>query len=216
MTKVKKIDAGRPPVRRDLSLGNRATEMNDLTWQAACKLHNEGGKKSAFGTNRLIAEATITRFNVPPGESGHGVYGTYEQINEPCAPKAIANALTAGKKAIERGEFSYVTISGRMRYVFGGDQPRHNARWDFGGWERDDGDGLSRARRVPRRRRRELIPGGLAPRGRCPRGYLKSELRRGIDVEMEHTNSHRVAREIACDHLTEDRRYYTKLAKIER
>jgi hypothetical protein len=67
-----------------------------------------------------------------------------------------------------------------------------------------------------RRKHRELIPGGLAPGGRCPRNVLKHELRRGINVEMEHTRSRRVAREIACDHLTEDRRYYTKLARIER
>lgn len=79
---------------------------------------------------------------------------------------------------------------------------RDNARFRSGG--------------VGRTRRRELIPGGLAPRGRCPRDVLKSELRKGIKVEMEHTRSRRVAREIACDHLTEDRRYYTKLARIHR
>lgn len=38
----------------------------------------------------------------------------------------------------------------------------------------------------------------------------------GIRVELEHTRSRRVAREIACDHLTEDRRYYTKLRRIHR
>lgn len=65
-------------------------------------------------------------------------------------------------------------------------------------------------------KRREVIPGGLAPGGRCPVNVNRRELRRGIAVEMEHTRSRRIAREIACDHLTEDRRYYTKLAKVER
>lgn len=66
-----------------------------------------------------------------------------------------------------------------------------------------------------RRRRRELIPGGLAPGGACPPGVDPRQLRRGIKVEREHTTSAAVAREIACDHLTEDPRYYTKLATIE-
>lgn len=60
----------------------------------------------------------------------------------------------------------------------------------------------------------ELIPGGKAPGGRCPRGVDPSEIARGILVEMEHTTSPRMAREIACDHLTEDPHYYTRLAQI--
>jgi len=35
----------------------------------------------------------------------------------------------------------------------------------------------------------------------------------GVQVEMEHTNDHEVAQEIAMDHLTEDPQYYTKLVK---
>jgi hypothetical protein len=65
-------------------------------------------------------------------------------------------------------------------------------------------------------KRRERIAGGLAPGGRCPKNTLSSELRKGIEVEMEHTTSRAIAREIACDHLTEDRHYYTKLATIEK
>lgn len=69
---------------------------------------------------------------------------------------------------------------------------------------------------MKRRRRRELIPGGLAPGGRCPTGVSKATIARGIKVELEHTRSRRIAREIACDHLWEDRRYYVKLARMER
>lgn len=60
----------------------------------------------------------------------------------------------------------------------------------------------------------ERIPGGKARGGRCPRNVDKTELARGIKVELEHTTDRRVAREIACDHLTEDKRYYSKLATI--
>ena len=44
---------------------------------------------------------------------------------------------------------------------------------------------------------------------------LMLEYTKGIQVEMEHTESKSIAREIARDHLYEDQKYYTKLAKIE-
>jgi hypothetical protein len=44
---------------------------------------------------------------------------------------------------------------------------------------------------------------------------LKSQLSKGIKVEMEHTEDRSVAKEIAIDHLFEDPNYYTKLKKIE-
>jgi len=44
---------------------------------------------------------------------------------------------------------------------------------------------------------------------------LKKQLEKGIKVEMEHTTSKEVAKEIAMDHLWEDPKYYNKLASIE-
>lgn len=44
---------------------------------------------------------------------------------------------------------------------------------------------------------------------------LKIELSKGMKVEMEHTNSKKIAQEIAMDHLFEDPKYYSKLKKIE-
>ncbi len=44
---------------------------------------------------------------------------------------------------------------------------------------------------------------------------LKSQLRKGIEVEKEHTKDESKAREIAMDHLYEDPKYYDKLSKIE-
>jgi hypothetical protein len=44
---------------------------------------------------------------------------------------------------------------------------------------------------------------------------LKSELKIGIETEMEHTDKPEYARAIALDHLYEDPKYYTKLKKME-
>jgi hypothetical protein len=46
--------------------------------------------------------------------------------------------------------------------------------------------------------------------------HLKKQLAKGIKVEMEHTDSKDIAREIAMDHLFEDPNYYNKLSKIHR
>ena len=76
----------------------------------------------------------------------------------------------------------------------------------------------------------DTIPGGLA-QGKTltdlvakldTKGYffndqllnaLKKELAKGIEVELEHTSDPKIAKEIALDHLFEDPRYYTRLAK---
>ena len=42
-----------------------------------------------------------------------------------------------------------------------------------------------------------------------------TELNKGIQVEMEHTDSKAKAKVIALQHLAEDPRYYTKLAKAK-
>lgn len=42
------------------------------------------------------------------------------------------------------------------------------------------------------------------------------ELKKGIEVEKEHTTLPAMARRIALDHLSEMKDYYTKLAKMEK
>ena len=44
----------------------------------------------------------------------------------------------------------------------------------------------------------------------------KEELKKGIDVEMEHTSNRKIALRIALDHLTELSDYYTRLAKMKK
>ena len=59
---------------------------------------------------------------------------------------------------------------------------------------------------------RERVPGGLA-QGMRPEEFDPAALRRGIEVELEHTSDRRVAMEIAMDHLVEDPDYYEKLTR---
>ena len=44
----------------------------------------------------------------------------------------------------------------------------------------------------------------------------KDQLKKGMAVEMEHTNKKEIAQEIALDHLAEDKKYYTKLEGIHK
>ncbi len=60
----------------------------------------------------------------------------------------------------------------------------------------------------------DALKGGLADKKK-PEDFDKKQLSKGIKVEMEHTNDEKKAKEIAMDHLTEDEKYYDKLAKIE-
>jgi hypothetical protein len=62
---------------------------------------------------------------------------------------------------------------------------------------------------------KEKIPGGLGA-GKPDSAFNAKALAAGIKVEMEHTTSRKVAKEIAKDHLTEDPKYYEKLKTIEK
>lgn len=56
----------------------------------------------------------------------------------------------------------------------------------------------------------EYIEGGLADN--VPdREFDKEQLVRGTKVELEHTNNPKIAKEIAKDHLVEEKDYYPKL-----
>jgi hypothetical protein len=56
--------------------------------------------------------------------------------------------------------------------------------------------------------------GGLADK-KQPSDFDKKALKKGINVEFEHTNDIMLAAEIAMDHLSEDESYYDKLEKVE-
>lgn len=59
------------------------------------------------------------------------------------------------------------------------------------------------------------IKGGLSE-GVDVSKFNPEQVRKGIAVEMEHTNDPKIAREIAYDHLTENPKYYDALEKIEK
>jgi hypothetical protein len=53
-------------------------------------------------------------------------------------------------------------------------------------------------------------------KGKNTNDFNKRQLSIGTKVEMEHTNSKRIAQRIAMDHLTEYPDYYKELTKMER
>lgn len=55
----------------------------------------------------------------------------------------------------------------------------------------------------------------IAKKHKVSEEHIQSQLKMGIDVEMEHTKDKKKAKEIAMDHLMESPDYYTKLAEME-
>jgi hypothetical protein len=62
---------------------------------------------------------------------------------------------------------------------------------------------------------KDKIPGGLSDKA-DPKDFDAKQLTKGTKVEMEHTDDPAIAKEIAMDHLSEDKDYYKKLEKMEK
>lgn len=62
----------------------------------------------------------------------------------------------------------------------------------------------------------EMSIPAIAKKHKVTTDYIKQQLAKGIQVELEHTTHRSVAREIALDHLAEKADYYTKLSKVEK
>jgi hypothetical protein len=60
----------------------------------------------------------------------------------------------------------------------------------------------------------EELKGGKAD-GMPDSDFPKAQIEKGMKVETEHTESKKIAKEIAKDHLVESPKYYTELAKME-
>jgi len=61
---------------------------------------------------------------------------------------------------------------------------------------------------------RDRIPGGLAD-DKCPGSFDPQAVKVGAKVEREHSSDPAIQEEITRDHLTEDKEYYKKLARME-
>jgi len=61
----------------------------------------------------------------------------------------------------------------------------------------------------------DKVPGGLADK-KSPEDFSKSQLEKGVKIEMEHTDDKSLAKEIAMDHLVEDPKYYDHLVEMEK
>jgi len=55
----------------------------------------------------------------------------------------------------------------------------------------------------------------LAKKHNVSEKHIIDQLKKGIKVELEHTNTKKIAKEIALDHLGEDPNYYTKLSSLK-
>jgi len=60
----------------------------------------------------------------------------------------------------------------------------------------------------------DLVSGGKAD-GKPTSLFPRDQIAKGVKVEREHTNKPALAKEIAKDHLTEDKKYYTHLKEME-
>ena len=131
----------------DLGLGNRATRYNKLTWERACKVVAQTG---TGGGNPLRPELKIGYYRKSSGEGA-----IREDAADPCARGAVKQALKRAQGLVETNQAISAFVYGRMQYTFGGDQPRHHARWGFGEWRRADDagqlDGARRRRKAVRR-----------------------------------------------------------------
>lgn len=58
--------------------------------------------------------------------------------------------------------------------------------------------------------------GEIAEKFGYPMSSIMDQLRKGINVEYEHTKNARIAREIALDHLWEMPDYYDRLEAMEK
>ena len=56
----------------------------------------------------------------------------------------------------------------------------------------------------------DLLPGGLGD-NKPDKAFPKDKLKQGIEEESEHTDNVGIQKEIAKDHLSEDKQYYDKL-----
>ena len=51
-------------------------------------------------------------------------------------------------------------------------------------------------------------------KGKSPLDFDIKEIRRGLKIELEHTNNEIIAMKIVMDHLSEDPDYYIKLSRV--
>jgi hypothetical protein len=61
----------------------------------------------------------------------------------------------------------------------------------------------------------KMTPQDIANKFKVSVSDIEAQLKKGIEVELEHTDNKEKAREIAMDHLSEFPDYYDRLEKME-
>ncbi|MBK7823027.1 MAG: hypothetical protein IPJ61_18760 [Tessaracoccus sp.] len=146
---------GRLPTLDDLSLGNRSTKYNDLTWAKACAAKHKFD--TATGWRKLVPSMTVSYGADPHAPMKHMDWP------DPCAPNAVKRALGEARRLVEEDGNIFAAVSGRMRYTAGGDQPGHHASWSLGEYAREGSmfAGAVRSRRKLPSLRRVATPPAL-------------------------------------------------------
>lgn len=157
-----------------------------------------GGKKEAAERAKKIGAAGYAK-------SKELAVRGYEAA-KPVAERAGRAAYAKGQELAERG---YSAARHGARKVAASTRATAESAWRSGREKASELASRARARvgfaQNPR--------GGLARQaGMKLSDFDQEQLRRGMNVEFEHTSDPRLARRIASDHLTEDRDYYRKLA----
>lgn len=62
----------------------------------------------------------------------------------------------------------------------------------------------------------KLTPEDISKKFGVSLNSIEKQIEKGINVEKEHTNSEKLAREIAMDHISEIPDYYDRLDKMEK
>lgn len=109
--------------------------------------------------------------------------------------KKIKRLIDSGKSVVAEVSYQEKTPAGKLRHM---------------GWKR-----LRPDKPVSSVTKNPLLKNPRLSKGYEPSDFDKSALREGTKVEMEHTDSKKVAQRIAMDHLVEDPNYYVKLRAIE-
>lgn len=103
-------------------------------------------------------------------------------------------------------------LSAKLSPVLGGDISKATSNMIYGSPEAQQGTMLELGRMMHQKRAEEKLKGGAGDH-KPDRVFLSKELLKGVMHESEHTKNKSMAKEIAKDHLTENKHYYTALNK---
>jgi hypothetical protein len=184
---------GRRPMRVDTML--RKDNEGKLLKH---KLGEAVGVKMVNGKTRVLSEEEAKQ---QLAETGEQIAAIQQALPTPKAiMEPLSNLFEGDKTAEEESGFAKKTKKRIERVIdhhFDKDLARHI------GFDKDAAS------------HEDEIEGGLADDSK-PEDFDAAQLKKGIEVEMEHTDDEVLAKEIAMDHLKEHPNYYAALEQMEK